>query len=175
MAFRAAITTLLFGSAMLHSVSAMAPEGFTEIVRKKGGDPECSFSDKESVDCWKLTDSDNGKTACIGWVTGGFTCKPWKEEVFDDLKEAVKKQATTDGQWKTSTQGHWLAGWQLGSSATADQKNFGDKFAFLLDDVRKEPEGKWNQGFKRWYYSYDSDFIVIDWNNGWSNQCDQEA
>ncbi|KAI1852624.1 hypothetical protein JX265_003106 [Neoarthrinium moseri] len=160
---------------MLPGVSATAPEGFTEIVRRKGGDPECSFSTRESISSWKLTDSDNGKKACIGWVTAGETCKPWKEEVFNDLKEVVKKQATTDGQLKSSKQGHWLAGWQLGSSATADRKNFGDKFAFLLDDVRKEPEGKWKQGFKRWYYSYDSNFIVIDWNNGWSNKCEQEA
>ncbi|KAK6064386.1 hypothetical protein SCUP234_13030 [Seiridium cupressi] len=152
-----------------------APEGFTEIVRRKGVDPEGSFSDKECVDCWKLTDSDNVKTACIGWVTGRFNCKPWKEEVFDDLKEVVKKQGTIDGQWKTRTKGHWLSGWQLGSSATADRQDFGNKFAFPIEDVRKKPEYKWDQGFKRWYYSYDMDFIVIDWSNCWSNQCDREA
>ncbi|KAK9424833.1 hypothetical protein SUNI508_13421 [Seiridium unicorne] len=140
---------------MLPSVSATAPEGFTEIVRRKGVDPEGSFSDKESVDCWKLTDSDN--------------------EVFDDLKEVVKKQGTINGQWKTRTQGHWLSGWQLGSSAPADRQDFGDKFAFPIEDVRKEPECKWDQGFKRWYYSYGMDFIVIDWSNCWSNQYDQEA
>ncbi|KAK9784861.1 hypothetical protein SCARD494_12500 [Seiridium cardinale] len=130
---------------MLPSVSATAPESFTDIVRRKGRDPGCLFPDKDSVDCWKSTDSDNGKTACIGWVTGGFNCKPWKEEVFEDLKEVVK------------------------NSATADTHNFGDKFAFLLDDVMKALEGNWVQGFKTGYHSYDSDFIVIDWSNSWSN------
>src|ERR1700761_3166475 len=44
----------------------------------------------------------NGRAACIGWLSANCFRSTWSDRDIEDLAAAGREQATKDGQWKSS-------------------------------------------------------------------------
>ncbi|KAL9614164.1 MAG: hypothetical protein Q9167_001316 [Letrouitia subvulpina] len=87
----------------------------------------CAFDPKLGNGYIDNAAGDGEGESCFGWPnSGAVTCGgPFDEKESNDVKEAVKQQATKDGQFKTSTVGDWTAAFQLLSTAFDDRDTSG--------------------------------------------------
>ncbi|KAI4165603.1 MAG: hypothetical protein LQ342_000545 [Letrouitia transgressa] len=99
--------------------------------------------------------------SCFGWPnSAAVTCGgPFDEKESNDVKEAVKQQATKDGQFKTSTVGDWTAAFQLLSTAFDDRDTSG--FDKQFDEINVEDDDNGAVGQQTYYWSRHDDYIVV--------------
>ncbi|KAL8874967.1 MAG: hypothetical protein Q9198_006612 [Flavoplaca austrocitrina] len=96
--------------------------------------------------------------SCFGFDNGGaITCGgPYKPEEIDNIKKAVKEQATKDGQWESTDAGEWTATFNLFTTAMEDRDT--SAFDETLDAVNVE--GNSGAGQLTYYWQRKGDYIT---------------
>ena len=121
-----------------------------KIARFDPGPPvECVFDRKGIEYEYEYFVGGIEGTACVGWSGPSCGSKPHERE---DLQEAVRQQATKDGQFVTVQVGRWIAGFQLFTTA------FADRNTTYFDYVLSKHE---YVGWSHWFYSRNKNFMVI--------------
>ncbi|KAL8913119.1 MAG: hypothetical protein Q9171_002013 [Xanthocarpia ochracea] len=97
--------------------------------------------------------------SCFGFDNGGaIKCGgPYKPEELDNIKKAVKEQATKDGQWKSTDAGEWTATFKLFTTAFEDRDT--SAFDETLDAVNVE--GNSGAGQMTYYWQRKGDYITV--------------
>ncbi|KAL8835886.1 MAG: hypothetical protein Q9205_005339 [Flavoplaca limonia] len=97
--------------------------------------------------------------SCFGFDNGGaITCGgPYKPEEIDNIKKAVKEQATKDGQWESTDAGEWTATFNLFTTAMEDRDT--SAFDETLDAVNVE--GNSGAGQLTYYWQRKGDYITV--------------
>ncbi|KAI4142689.1 MAG: hypothetical protein L6R39_004850 [Caloplaca ligustica] len=100
--------------------------------------------------------------SCFGFPnSAAITCGgPYDEKESNDLKEAVRQQATKDGQFEGSTVGDWTAAFLLFTTAYDDRDTSGFDKAF--DSINVEGEaGEGAVGQLTYYWSRNGDYMSV--------------
>lgn len=97
--------------------------------------------------------------SCFGFNTGGaITCGgPYKQEEIDNIKKAVKEQATKDGQWESTDAGEWTATFNLFTTAMEDRDT--SAFDETIDAVNVEDNS--GAGQLTYYWQRKGDYITV--------------
>ena len=97
--------------------------------------------------------------SCFGYPNGSaVTCGgPFDEKESNDLKEAVRQQATKDGQFETSEVGDWIAGFQLFTTAYDDRDTSGFDKTYDAVNVDDNPAA----GQLTYYWSRHGDYMSV--------------
>ncbi|KAL8853109.1 MAG: hypothetical protein Q9221_001991 [Calogaya cf. arnoldii] len=134
------------------SSSLLLPRGYEE---ERG----CNFDPKFGFSYINNVAGDGVGNSCFGWPNrAAITCnKPWSDEERENIKKAVREQATKDGQFETSSVGEWTAGFQLITTAFDDRDT--SAFDKVLDAVNVE--GNAGRGQLTYYWQRSGDYISV--------------
>ncbi|KAI4208379.1 MAG: hypothetical protein LQ349_009742 [Xanthoria aureola] len=97
--------------------------------------------------------------SCFGFDNGGaITCGgPYKPDEIANIKDAVREQATKDGQWKSTKKGDWIASFNLFTTAFEDRDT--SAFDKTLDAVNVD--GNSGAGQMTYYWQRKGDYITV--------------
>ncbi|KAL8756166.1 MAG: hypothetical protein Q9199_003118 [Rusavskia elegans] len=97
--------------------------------------------------------------SCFGFSNGGaITCGgPYKQEEIDNIKKAVREQATKEGQWESTEAGEWTATFNLFTTAFEDRDT--SAFDKTLDAVNVE--GNSGAGQLTYYWQSNNKYITV--------------
>lgn len=97
--------------------------------------------------------------SCFGFSNGGaITCGgPYKQEEIDNIKKAVREQATKEGQWESTDAGEWTATFNLFTTAFEDRDT--SAFDKTLDAVNVE--GNSGAGQLTYYWQSNNSYITV--------------
>lgn len=161
-AFLIASLPFLTNSSPTERNERRAAEGAAKASRALDFPDGCAFEPKLGNGWIDGPAGDGNGKSCFGYPNGGaVTCKgPFDEKESNDLKEAVRQQATKDGQFKTSEVGDWTAGFQLLTTAYDDRDTSGFDKAF--DSINVEGDaGQGAAGQLTYYWSRNGDFMSV--------------
>ncbi|KAL8990734.1 MAG: hypothetical protein Q9169_008050 [Polycauliona sp. 2 TL-2023] len=116
----------------------------------------CSFVSNRGGGNGYIADPTGNDDSCFGYPPGSaIDCSgPFEQKEIDDIKKAVKEQATKDGQWKTTSVGDWTAGFALLTTAMEDRDT--SAFDKTLDSVNVEDNSAAGQLTYYWYLKGDT-------------------
>ncbi|KAL8881530.1 MAG: hypothetical protein Q9198_001283 [Flavoplaca austrocitrina] len=123
-----------------------------------GPPPGCSFVGSRMTNYYIDNPTGDGES-CFGFDAGGaIKCGgPYKQEEIDNIKKAVKEQATKDGQWESSSAGEWTATFHLFTTAFEDRDT--SAFDETLDAVNVK--GNSGAGQLKYYWQRKGDYITV--------------
>ncbi|KAL9626483.1 MAG: hypothetical protein Q9204_007267 [Flavoplaca sp. TL-2023a] len=123
-----------------------------------GPPPGCSFVGRRMSNAYIDNPTGDGES-CFGFNSGGAVkCGgPYEQEEIDNIKKAVKEQATKDGQLKTTDAGEWTASFALFTTAMKDRDT--SAFDKTLDAVNVE--GNSGAGQLTYYWQRKGGYITV--------------
>ncbi|KAI4114614.1 MAG: hypothetical protein LQ345_004636 [Seirophora villosa] len=125
----------------------------------KGPPPGCSFGGGRQDDPYYIDLSNGEGDRCFGFdPDSAIRCGgPYEQKEIEDLKAAVKEQATKDGFLKSTKKGDWTAVWGLLTTSMEDPDT--SAFDEQIDAVNKEDnEGV---GKKTYYWQRKNGYITV--------------
>ncbi|KAL8992459.1 MAG: hypothetical protein Q9169_007088 [Polycauliona sp. 2 TL-2023] len=111
----------------------------------------CSFLNARAGGNDYIEDPTGNGDSCFGYPSREtFRCKgPYEQKEIDDIKKAVKEQATKDGHTESSSAGEWTATFDVITSAMKDRDT--SVFDTTLDSVNVEDNFGAGQKTYFWY------------------------
>ncbi|KAI4196992.1 MAG: hypothetical protein LQ346_003127 [Caloplaca aetnensis] len=152
----AALPFLVAGSPTERRSSARDNSGLS----RRAEDIGCTFAGKLGNSYVNNPVGDGEGKSCFGWPNGGaITCGgPWDEAEANNIKQAVRDQATKDGQWESSDAGEWTATFMLATTAFDDRDT--SAFDAVLDENNVEDSSA--AGQMSYYWQRNGNFISVD-------------
>ncbi|KAL8867881.1 MAG: hypothetical protein Q9174_005371 [Haloplaca sp. 1 TL-2023] len=119
----------------------------------------CGFAGKRTSFSYIDNAAGDGEgESCFGFTTPySGKCGVYSPEESDQIKQAVREQATKDGQWESTDVGDWTATFQTFTSAFEDRDTSG--FDKTFDSVNVEDND--GAGNLEYYWQRKGDYITV--------------
>lgn len=139
------------------AANKLASRGIFDAL--KGPPTGCAFGGGRQDDPYYIDRSNGEGDQCFGFdPDSAIDCGgPYEQKEIDDLKAAVKEQATKDGFLESTEKGDWIATWGTFTTAMEDRDTSG--FDEQIDAVNKED----NKGVGKmtYYWQRKGDYITV--------------